>query len=116
MATRKHTASPSGASPDRFQVGQTCALVLNERTGYAERNGALVVVLAARRYGRWECDEPGSGRARQVQPGLRYEIGCPWGQWFVEECMLREVYDGEALSTWAAFEQATGLRLARHAC
>ncbi len=115
MATRKHTASPSGASPDRFHVGQTCALVLDESTGYREHNGTPVVVLAPRRFGHWECSEPGSGRPREVQRGARYEVRCPWGVWFVEEGMLRAIYDGEALSSWDAFERATGLRV-RHEC
>jgi hypothetical protein len=110
MAGRKHTRSARTAQPDRFHVGQTCALVLDASTGYRERDGALVVVLAARRFGHWGCDEPGSGRPAEVQPGLRYAIRCPWGTWYVEEAMLRAIYDGEARSTWEELERTTGIR------
>lgn len=110
MADRKHTRSARGAQPDRFHVGQTCALVLDQSTGYRERNGALVVVVAPRRFGRWGCDEPGSGRPSEVQTGLRYEVRAAWGTWYVEEAMLRAIYDGESCVTWAELERTTGLR------
>ena len=115
MAARKHKASPTGKAPDRFHVGQTCALALDARSGYPERNGALVVVRTARRFGHWHCHAPGGPRPEEVQPGWRYGVDCPWGTWNVEEDMLRAIYDGEALSTWDEFARTTGLRLATSA-
>lgn len=111
MATRKHKAPASAEAPDKFHVGQTCALSLDERTGYPDRNGVLVVVVTARRFGQWECSRPGSSRAPEVQPGRRYQVRSPWGLWNVEENMLRAIYDGEELSTWDELERSTGLRL-----
>ncbi len=111
MATRKHKASASAALPDRFHVGQTCALSLSASTEYADRNGTLVVVVTPRRFGQWQCARPGSSRPSEIQPVWRYQVRAPWGLWNVEESMLRAVYDGEALSTWDELERATGLRL-----
>jgi len=102
---------PTRKSPDKFHVGQRAMLALDQQTGHERRSGEIVTVLAQRVWGKWECWDPLGPRPSAIYPGWRYRIRATGREMYVEECMLRPIYDGEALSTWARFEKLTGLRL-----
>lgn len=99
-------------SPDKFHVGQVALLVLDKSTGYEQCNGQVVTVIRQRTWGEWECSDVLSSRAAESHPGWRYGICTErLERMNVEENMLRPIYDGEELSTWAKFAKVTGLRL-----
>ena len=100
-------------SRDKFHVGQVVALVLDQKTGHEQYNNRITTVIAARVWGAWKCSDPlRKERGAEVCEDWRYAVRHPGdgSKWYVTEEMLRPIYEGEALSTWAKFAKATGFR------
>lgn len=96
---------------DKFRVGQVCMLVLEDDPRYRRYSGTRCVVTKGRRAGKWPTIDL-AGR-HIVQGGRRYEVEYAGGLMNVYEYMLRPIYDGESLSTWAQFEKVTGIQIWR---
>lgn len=94
---------------DRFRIGQQVVLVLDESTQWERANGELGVVVGGRRYGSYPCARLHTGETGATQTGYRYAVRWKGGVNHFEEWMLRAIYDGEPLSTWAKFAKVVGL-------
>ena len=91
-------------------LAQTVAFVFCNATGYERYTGHLAVVTAPRVYGEWNCGDPKSSRPDAVCKEWRYTVRCDHRlSWHVAEYSLREIYDGEKLSTWEKFKKRTGV-------
>ena len=99
----------AGSVSDKFQVGQHCILVLDEKSGWAPMNGEPCVVLKPKTLCNILCsDWDGKNQTFEVAQ-QRYLIRWRDGYLGVLESQLRAIYDGEPLSTWAKFTKATGI-------
>jgi hypothetical protein len=112
-STRPRRGSSAPPLTQRFHVGQRCAFVFDAASGWAPFDGEECVIIAPKRRMDIWCSDWDGGNPNFQRAQERYYVECTAGELDVREEQLRPLYDGEQLSTWDAFEKATGISAER---